>query len=65
MNKFKLDPTIQEILNIKYVEVLMDKLYKEELITTKEHEILITQCEKELKEKIKEMEVLNAKENKD
>lgn len=65
MNKFELDPTIQEILNIKYVEVLMDKLYKEELITTKEHEILITQCEKELKEKIKEMEVLNAKENKD
>jgi hypothetical protein len=65
MNKFELDPTIQEILNIKYVEVLMDKLYKEELITTKEHEILITQCEKELKEKIKEMEVLNGKENKD
>lgn len=65
MNKFELDPTIQEILNIKYVEVLMDKLYKEELITTKEHELLITQCEKELKEKIKEMEVLNGKENKD
>lgn len=65
MNKFELDPTIQEILNIKYVEVLMDKLYKEELITTKEHEILITQCEKELKEKIKEMEVLNGKGNKD
>jgi hypothetical protein len=65
MNEFELDPTIQEILNIKYVEVLMDKLYKEELITTKEHEILITQCEKELKEKIKEMEVLNGKENKD
>ena len=65
MNKFELDPTIQEVLNIKYVEVLMDKLYKEELITTKEHELLITQCEKELKEKIKEMEVLNEKENKD
>lgn len=47
MNKFELDPTIQEILNIKYVEVLMDKLYKEELITTKEHELLIKQCEKE------------------
>ena len=65
MNKFELDPTIQEILNIKYVEVLMDKLYKEELITAKEHELLITQCEKELKEKIKEMEVLNGKENED
>ncbi len=65
MNKFELDPSIQEILNIKYVEVLMDKLYKEKLITTKEHELLITQCEKELKEKIKEMEVLNGKENKD
>ena len=65
MNKFELDPTIQEILNIKYVEVLMDKLYKEELLTTKEHELLIKQCEKELNEKIKEMEVLNGKENKD
>ena len=65
MNKFELDPTIQEILNIKYVEVLMDKLYKEELITTKEHELLIKKCEKELKKKIKEMEVLNGKENKD
>ena len=65
MNKFELDPTIQEILNIKYVEVLMDKLYKEELITTKEHELLIKKCEKELKEKIKEMEALNGKENKD
>lgn len=65
MNKFELDPTIQEIINIKYVEVLMDKLYNEELITTKEHELLIKQCEKELNEKIKEMEVLNGKENKD
>ena len=65
MNKFELNPTIQEIINIKYVEVLMDKLYKKELITTKEHELLISQCEKELKKKIKEWEVLNGSKNKD
>lgn len=63
MNKFELNPTIQEIINIKYVEVLMDKLYKEELITTKEHELLILQCEKELKKKIKEWEALNGNKN--
>ena len=28
MNKFELDPTIQEILNIKYVEVLMENYIK-------------------------------------
>lgn len=52
MNKLELNPTIQEIINIKYVEVLMDKLYKEELVTTKEHELLILQCEKELKKEL-------------
>lgn len=62
MNKFELNPTIQEIINIKYAEVLlMDKLYKEELIITKEHELLISQCEKELKKKIKGWEVLNGR----
>ena len=65
MNKFELEPIVQEILYLKYVEVIMNKLYKEELLTTKEHEELINYCKKEINKHVKKMEGLNDKTYKD
>ena len=61
MNKFELDPAIQEILNIKYAEVLMEKLYKKDLISKREYELIIKNCRERINNCINKKEVLNGK----
>ena len=49
MNKLKLDETISEILYIKHLKVIIDRLYREKnLLTKKEHEIIIKECDKRI-----------------
>ena len=46
--KDKLFESVKEAMTIKYVMYLMDKLYKEEKITKREHELLINGCKEKL-----------------
>lgn len=49
MNKIELDETISEILYIKHLKVIIDRLYREKnLLTKKEHEIIIKECDKRI-----------------
>lgn len=49
MNKIKLDEIISEILYLKHLEVIIDRLYKEKnLLTEKEHRIIMNECKKRI-----------------
>ena len=48
--KDKLFESVKEAMSIKYVMYLMDKLYKEEKITKREHELLINGFKEKLED---------------
>ena len=48
--KDKLFESVKEAMTIKYVMYLMDKLYKEEKITKREHNLLIKGCKEKLED---------------
>ena len=48
--KDKLFENVKEAMTIKYIMYLMDKLYKEEKITKREHELLINGCKEKLED---------------
>ena len=48
--KDKLFESVKEAMTIKYVMYLMDKLYKEEKITKREHKLLIKGCKEKLED---------------
>ena len=39
---------VREIISIKYIMVVVDKLYRDKLISVKEHELMIKKLEQEL-----------------
>ena len=49
MNKIKLDETISEILYIKHLEVIIDRLYyAKKLLTEREHRVIMNECKKRI-----------------
>lgn len=49
MNKIRLDETINEILYLKHIKNIIDRLYKEKsLLTEEEHKIIIDECDKRI-----------------
>lgn len=58
---FKLDECSRKILQYKLIEVIFQKLYKENEITEDEYHRFIKVCEEKLKELLKEWEVLNGR----
>ena len=60
--KDKLFESVKEAMTIKYVMYLMDKLYKEEKITKREHELLIKGCKEKLEDCFKKGGLLWKKE---
>ncbi|MBR3199397.1 MAG: hypothetical protein IKP98_00570 [Bacilli bacterium] len=49
MNKIRLDETINEVLYLKHIKNIIDRLYKEKsLLTEEEHKIIINECDKRI-----------------
>ena len=46
--KDRLTKIVREIMSIKYMMVIIDKLYRKEVITMDEHERMIKACKKEI-----------------
>lgn len=58
---FELDECSRKILQYKLIEVIFQKLYKENEITEDEYHRFIKVCEEKIKELLKEWEVLNGR----
>ena len=47
-DKDRLTKIVREIMSIKYMMIIIDKLYRKEVITMDEHERMIKACKKEI-----------------
>ena len=58
---FELDECSRKILQYKLIEVIFQKLYRENEITENEYHRFIKVCKEKIKELLKEWEVLNGR----